>query len=245
LYEKIDAVDELRQGVGADAVEAALRAYQAFAQARGIDLVSTTTARREAVSAAIRAALESRARELAAQLQDCVDLVTVDPATGMQRYIMDANGIEMLRAALASEREAALREAIDAKTRDPDQLGHLTEQDQAIYWSGVRRKEIAIRALATPAAPSQINSTTGSPYSPAEIEAIQALPDPGVGRILRKVADPSPDPGVALAKLFRNLMHQWSDTTEQAMIGAGLLDEEEGELTDLGRAAMRLAERGS
>lgn len=59
-----------------------------------------------------------------------------------------------LRTVAAEARDAALREAMEAKTRDPDQLGHLTEQDQAIYWSGVRRKEIAIRALlATPAAP--------------------------------------------------------------------------------------------
>lgn len=54
----------------------------------------------------------------------------------------------------------------------------------------------------------------------------------------------TPDATVALARLFKNLIHNWSDTTEIAMLEVGLLDKDTGELTPLGRAAIALAHTG-
>lgn len=64
----------------------------------------------------------------------------------------------------------------------------------------------------------------------ASIRALIATPTPE-----------RPDPTTALALLFQNLFHNWSDKTETAMIAAGLLSEEDAEPTALGHEALRIA----
>ena len=95
------------------------------------------------------------ARALADKLQDCVDLSPPDPATGIQRMIMDDSGVQMLQAFAAQVRREAIEEAFHAKTNMTDDDGRIRSTE---FLLGVAAKEIAIRALLDapePAAPEQ------------------------------------------------------------------------------------------